>query len=84
MPGAHVAERMGDFPDAILIGDQDFPIAPSEAIGLIETFGVPLDEFRFALGVGAQQRQMSGLLLGDDHVAIGQNKQAPRMLELGK
>jgi hypothetical protein len=21
MPGAHVAERMGDFPDAILVGD---------------------------------------------------------------
>ena len=36
------------------------------------------------LGVAAQKRQMAGLLLGHDDVAVGQHEQAARMLEFGK
>ena len=83
MPGPHVAQRVGDFPDAVLVGHQDLTVAPSQPVRLVEALRMPLDELGLTVGVEAQECQMAGLLLGDDNIAVGQHEQAARMLELG-
>ena len=51
---------MRHLPDAVLVRDKDVPVAPSEAVGLIESFGMTLMPFRF---VRARKRDQIGHLL---------------------
>ena len=85
MPGAKIAKDVRDLPDAILIRDQNVILAPGEPIGLVESFGIALDELGFAVALlSSEQRQVTRLLFGYDDVAIGQHEQPARMFELRK
>jgi hypothetical protein len=48
-------------------------------MGSVEVLDVALDPSGAAAAVVAQQRQVAGALLGNQHVAVGQNEQAPRI-----
>ena len=55
---------MWDFPDAVLVRDQNVALTPGKAVGLIEVFGVALDELGLAaIFRSPQERQMAGRLL---------------------
>src|SRR5262249_13078585 len=64
----------------VLVGDQHVAVAPGEAVGPGEAFGVALDPVGLAVAVlVAQQRQVAHPLLGDDHVTVRQHQQPARM-----
>src|SRR5436190_7975257 len=72
VPGAKIAKDVRNLPDAILIRDQNVILAPGEPIGLVEPFGIALDELGFAVALlSSEQRQVARLLFGYDDVAIG-------------
>ena len=81
--GAQGADDVRHPPDAVLVGDQDVVAPPGKAIGPVEVLDMAVDPHRVALAVVAQQGQIAGALLGDQHVAVGQHQQAPRIGETG-
>ena len=62
-------------------GDQDGVVAPGQAVGPVEVLDMALDSSGAAAAVVAQQRQVAGALLGNQHVAVGQGEEAPRIEE---
>ena len=84
VPRAHVAQRVRYLPDPVLVGHQDLAVAPGQPVGLVEALRVPLDELGLTVGVAAQKRQITGLLLSDNDVAVRQHEQPARMLQFGK
>jgi hypothetical protein len=47
----------------------------------VEILDVAADPLRRALALGAQERQVAGALLGDEHVAVRQHEEAARIGE---
>ena len=82
--GAQGADDVRHPPDAVLVGHQDVVTPEGKAIGLVEVLDMPVDPNRAALAVVAQQGQIAGTLLGDQHIAVGQHQQAPRIGETGR
>ena len=70
-------------PDGILVGDQEVIGTPREAIGAIEVLDMARDPRRFAVAAFAQERQVAGTLLSDEHVPVRQHEEAARMGEPG-
>ena len=77
-PCAQCADDVRHAPDAVLVGDQDVVAPERKAIGFVEVFDMTIDPLGAALAIVAQQRQIAGTLLGDQHVPVGQHQQAPR------
>jgi hypothetical protein len=68
-------------PDAVLIRDQNEAVSVSKPVRRLEVVGIALNEVDLAVAILIpQQRQISGLLLGNDDVVIGKNEQSARML----
>jgi hypothetical protein len=70
-------------PDRVLVGHQDMVVAPREAIGAIEILDVAIDPRCRAVALVAQERQVAGALLGDEHVSVRQHEEAARIGEPG-
>jgi hypothetical protein len=80
-PGTQRADHVRHAPDRVLVGDENLVAPQCEAIGPVEVLDMPVDPFGAALVVVAQQGQIADALLGDQHVAIGQYEQPPRIDE---
>ena len=80
-PRAHGTERMRHAPDRILVGHQHMVVAPCEAIRAMEIFDMARDPRRRAVALVAQEREVAGALLGDEHVPVRQHEEAARMGE---
>jgi hypothetical protein len=70
-------------PDRVLVGHQHMVVPPREAIRTMEILDVASDPLRLAVALCAQERQVAGALLGDEHVPVRQHKEAARMGEPG-
>ncbi len=79
--GAQCADDVRHPPDPVLVGDQELVVPPGEAIGPVEILDMTVDPFGVALAVVAQQGQIAGALLGDQHVAVGQHEKPPWVRE---
>src|SRR5437016_622600 len=58
-------------------------VAPREAIRAIEILDVAIDPLRLAITLVAQERQIAGALLGDEHVPVWQHEEAAWIGEPG-
>src|SRR5437867_13444364 len=58
-------------------------VAPREAIWAIEILDMAIDPLRLAVALFAQERQVAGALLGDEHVPVRQHEEAARIGEPG-
>src|SRR5262249_10712458 len=81
---AQIAQRMRCRPDAVTVGPQNVPLAPSEPVGLVDALCVPLDELRLVIRAGTQQGKMAGFLLSDDDVAVWQHEHPAWVVEPGE
>ena len=69
-------------PDALLICNEHKAVSVGEAIRGLEVVSIALDVVRPAITILVpQQRQISGLLLSNNDIVIGKNKQSARMLQ---
>jgi hypothetical protein len=70
-------------PDRVLVGYQHMVVPPCEAIRAIEILDVAIDPRRLAVALVAQERQVAGALLGDEHVPVRQHEEAAWIGEPG-
>ena len=54
-------------------------VPPREAIRAIEILDMAIDPLRLAVALFAQERQVAGALLGDEHVPVRQHEEAARI-----
>ena len=70
-PRAESAENVRHAPDAVLVGYQDVTVPPGEAVGSVKILDVAFDPLRASAAVIAQQRQIAGVLFGDQTSPFG-------------
>jgi hypothetical protein len=79
---AQRADNQRNTPDAVLVGDQHVVAAQGHAVRLVEIIGKTINPFgRPTLAIVAQQGQIAGTLLGQQHVAVGEHQQPAWMGE---
>src|SRR5882672_5846447 len=78
------ADDVRHAPDAVLVGDEEVVVAPSEAVGPVEVLDIAIDPFGTTFAVVPQQGEIPGALLGHQHIAIGQHEQPARVGETGR
>jgi hypothetical protein len=62
-------------PNTVLICNQQLVAAPRETIGPVQILDVAIDPFCVALAIIAQQGEIAGALLGDQHIAVGEDEE---------
>src|SRR5437588_8668175 len=80
--GSECAAHMGHTPDALLICNKHKAVPVGEAVRGLEVVSVAFNVVRLAVTILVpQQRQISGLLLSNNHIVIRKDEQSARMLE---
>ena len=65
-----------------MICNEHKAVTVCEAIRCVKVVGIALDVIRLAITILiAKQGQISGLLLSDNDIVVGKNKQSARMLQ---
>ena len=77
--GAQRADDVRHPPDAVLVGDQQIIVLPGEAVRPVQILHMAVDPLGVPLAVITQQGQVAPALLGNQHIAVGQDQQAPRV-----
>ena len=72
--GAQRADDVRHPPDAVLVGDQQIIVLPGEAVRPVQILDMAADPLGAPLAVITQQGQVAPALLGNQHIAVGQDQ----------
>jgi hypothetical protein len=61
-------------PDAVLIGHKNTVVLPGETIRFVQILDVTVNPDSFACAVIPQESEITGALLSDQNVAVGQDE----------